>query len=152
MPLSVGEAAPDFSLLDQDGSPVTLDGLRGHKSLVVFIPFPFTATCQAELCSIRDNLVELNQLDANVASITCDTRHVHKKWSDEQGFTFPILSDFWPHGATARRYGVFNEDRGCANRVTFVLDADTVIRDVIDSGSLSVAREIEHYKEALARI
>ncbi len=152
MPLAVGETAPDFNLLDQDANPATLDDLKGHKSLLVFIPFPFSGICQAELCAIRDNLAALSELDANVVSITCDTRFVHKKWADEQGFIFPILSDFWPHGATARAYGVFNEEKGCANRVTFVLDAEGLIREVIDSGSLSVAREIEAYKEALARI
>ncbi len=92
------------------------------------------------MCSIRDNLTQLNDLDANVVVISCDTRFVHKKWAEEQGFEFPILSDFWPHGDTARAYGSFNETKGVANRMTYVLDADGIVWEVIDSGSLGVAR------------
>lgn len=152
MTINVGDAAPGFSLLDQDGNEATLDGLNGHKALVVFFPFPFTGLCEAELCSIRDNLSALNDLDANVVAISCDTRFVHNKWASEQGFHFPILSDFWPHGETAKTYGVFNEEKGCAFRVSFVLDANGVVREIIDSGSMGVAREMDAYKEALAKI
>ena len=151
MSVSVGDRAPDFELLDQDANEVSRASLEGHKSLIVFIPFPFTGLCEAELCTIRDNLARLNSLDANVVAISCDTRFVHKKWSEEQGFGFPVLSDFWPHGATARAYGSFNEEKGAANRMTYVLDDTGVVREIIDSGSLGVARELDAYLEALAR-
>ncbi len=151
MSVAVGDRAPNFELLDQDANEVTRASLEGRKALIVFIPFPFTGMCEAELCAIRDNLSELNDLDANVVAISCDTRHVHKKWATEQGFGFPLLSDFWPHGATARAYGSFNEEKGCANRVTYVLDDAGVVREIIDSGSLGVAREMDAYKTALGR-
>ena len=151
MPATVGERAPDFELLDQDANEVTRASLEGRKALIVFIPFPFTGLCEAELCAIRDNLARLNSLDANVVAISCDTRFVHKKWAAEQGFEFPVLSDFWPHGATAQAYGSFNEEKGSANRISYVLDQTGIVREIIDSGSLGVAREIEAYLEALAR-
>ena len=59
-------------------------------------------------------------MKAQVLAISCDSRHAQKQWATQQGFTFPVLSDFWPHGAVARAYGVFNEQLGCANRATFV--------------------------------
>ena len=152
MPVTVGDRAPNFELFDQDANEVSRASLEGRKSLIVFIPLPFSGICEAELCSIRDNLATLNGMDANVVVITCDTRFVHKKWAAEQGFEFPLLSDFWPHGETARAYGSFNETRGVANRMTYVLDDAGVVREVIDSGSLGVAREMDAYIEALGRI
>jgi peroxiredoxin (alkyl hydroperoxide reductase subunit C) len=152
MPLTTGSPAPAFTLRDQDRQEVTLDDLKGRRSLVVFIPFPFTGMCRDELCSIRDHRAALDDLDANVVAITCDTLFANKRWSEDQNFGFRILSDFWPHGAVAQAYDVFNEKTGSVNRVTYVLDADGVIRDVIDSGSLAVAREVDAYTEALARI
>jgi peroxiredoxin (alkyl hydroperoxide reductase subunit C) len=152
MSATVGSPAPGFSLTDQDRNTVTLDDLKGKKSLIVFIPFPFTGICDAESCAIRDNLATLNDLDANVAIITCHAVPVAKKWSDENGFTFPVLSDFWPHGVVATQYGAFNEAVGGANRMTFVLDADGIVHSVIDSGSLGTAREFEAYVTALGEI
>jgi peroxiredoxin (alkyl hydroperoxide reductase subunit C) len=143
MPVQAGSRAPEFALKDQEGNEVTLADLEGAKALVVFIPFPFSSICEGELCAIRDERARLNDLDANVVAISCDTRHANRKWSEDQGFGFPVLSDFWPHGETCRAYGVFNEKVGAANRITFVLDEDGVVREVIDTGSVSIAREIE---------
>ncbi len=152
MAATVGLPAPFFSLTDQEKNTVTLDDLKGKKSVIVFIPFPFTGYCDDEGCAIRDQLATLNELDANVVVITCHAVPVAKKWSDENGFTFPVLSDFWPHGLVATAYGAFNEDVGGANRMTFVLDADGIVRSVIDSGSLGTPREFDHYMTALGQI
>ena len=152
MAVKIGTTPKSFSLLDQDKSPVTLHDLRGKKSLIVFIPFPFTGHCDNEACAIRDQLAALNDLDANVVVITCHAVPVAKKWSDENGFTFPVLSDFWPHGLVATSFGAFNWDVGAANRMTFVLDAHGVVRTIIDSGSLGTPREFEEYVAALGKI
>ena len=152
MSASIGSLAPKFSLTDQDRNTVALDDLSGKKSLVVFIPFPFTGICDDESCAIRDGLATLSDLDANVVVITCHALPVTKKWSDENGFTFPVLSDFWPHGLVATQYGAFNEAVGGANRMTFVLDADGIVHSIIDSGSLGTAREFEAYVTALEEI
>ena len=152
MALAAGIPAPDFTLFDQDRTPVSRDDLKGRKSLVVFIPFPFTGTCEGELCLLRDRLAELNELDANVVAITCDTVPSNKQWSDQNGFGFRVLSDFWPHGAASRAYDTFNDQLGVANRTTYVLDADALIRDVVASGALGTPREYDLYVEALRAI
>lgn len=152
MPAEIGRHAPPFRLPDQAREPVTLDSLAGGNSLIVFIPFPFSRICGAELCTIRDNLAALGDLDANVVVITCDTHHANRRWSEEEGFGFAVLSDFWPHGEVTRAYGVFNEKIGAAERVTFVLDSEVVVRAVIASDSLGTAREFDEYLSALAAI
>jgi len=84
--------------------------------------------------------------------ITCDTRPTNAAWSKQNGFTFPVLSDFWPHGATAQAYGTFNEVVGTNNRVTFVLDSAGTVREGIASDSLGTPREYDEYVAALGRI
>jgi len=119
MTLATGAEAPDFTLKDHNGNDVTLSSFRGQQNVVlVFYPFTFTGVCQGELCSLRDDLSEYENANAQVLAISCDTRHAQKLWAEQQGFTFPLLSDFWPHGAVARAYDVFNEQLGCANRAT----------------------------------
>ena len=152
MSLSVGDPAPDFTLFNQDREEVTLDALKGHKSLIVFIPFPFTGICEGELCTIRDNLASLDGLDANVVAITVHAVPTNKKWADDNHFNFSVLSDYWPHGEVAKAYGAFNDQVGAANRYTFVLDENAVIRTIIHTDSLGIHREFDEYTKALAAI
>ena len=153
MGVASGQEAPDFALKDQDGNEVTLSSFRGNQNVViVFYPFTFTGVCEGELCSLRDNLSEFDAVKAQVLAISCDTRHAQKQWATQQGFTFPVLSDFWPHGAVARAYGVFNEQRGCANRATFVIDKDGKVVDTFASENLGTPRERAEYEAALAKL
>jgi peroxiredoxin (alkyl hydroperoxide reductase subunit C) len=151
MSVAIGSPAPDFALVDTEGTPFSLEQARGRKTLLVFIPFPWTGRCDGEACTLRDHFADLNALDANVVIINCYPRPANKKWAAENGFAFPVLSDFWPHGEVCRRYGAFNEERGCANRATFVLDADGVVRAIVASDSLGTTREYAAYTEALGR-
>lgn len=127
--IEVGTEAPDFTLKDQSGQPVELRSFRGAKNvLLVFFPLAFTAICQGELNEIRDNLASYeNDVTATLA-ISVGPPPTHKVWANQSGFSFPVLSDFWPHGAVAAAYGVFNDDAGFANRGTFVIDRSGVIR------------------------
>ena len=152
MAAEIGSPAPDFSLYDQDRNEVTLESLKGRKSLVVFIPFPFTGTCEGELCAIRDGLAELNDLDANVVAITTNPLFSNKAWSDQNGFGFPVLADFWPHGEVTDAYGAFDPAVGAAHRQTFVLDAEGVVRSVVATESRKYAREFDEYVAALQAI
>jgi peroxiredoxin (alkyl hydroperoxide reductase subunit C) len=149
MTATAGRPAPPFSLPDQNRTQVSLASLSGSKSLVVFIPFAFTSVCEGELCTIRDAMPDL---DARVVAITCDTAPVNRKWAAENGFTFPVLSDFWPHGEVTTRYGAFNRKTGAADRETFVVDASGIVRARITSDSLGMAREFDEYREALSAI
>jgi mycoredoxin-dependent peroxiredoxin len=153
MALAVGQDAPAFTLKDQNGNEVSLADFRGEKNVVlVFYPFTFTGVCQGELCDIRDNPSHYANDDTVVLALSCDSRHSQKQWAEQQGFTFPVLSDFWPHGEVARAYGVFNDALGCANRATFVIDKQGKIVDVFESPDLGTARPSERYDEALSKI
>lgn len=152
MPAAVGEYAPDFTLMDQGRRPVSVSDLHGKRSLIVFFPFAFSRTCQGELCTIRDNLHSLDAADANVVAISCDHFYSNRAWTEQEGFGFKILSDYWPHGAVSRAYGCFDEQIGCALRATFVLDESGVIRAIISTENIGQAREFDSYQEALASI
>ena len=75
------------------------------------------------------------------------TRHAQRIWSEQQGYTFPLLSDFWPRGEVAKAYGVFNDALGCANRATFVLDAEGVVSSTFSSPDLGTPRAKAEYED-----
>jgi peroxiredoxin (alkyl hydroperoxide reductase subunit C) len=153
MAVAVGDKAPDFTLKDQHGNDVTLSSFQGEKNVVlVFYPFTFTGVCEGELCSLRDDIADFETNAAAVLAISCDTRHAQAQWAQRQGFTFPVLSDFWPHGAVAAAYGVFNEALGCANRATFVIDKTGVVVDTFESPNLGTPRDRAAYDAALAKL
>src|SRR5580698_6013167 len=105
MAVEIGDVAPDFELPDQHGTPVKLSSFRGAKNVVlVFYPLAFSPVCSGELCAMREDFPEVNRDDVE------------------------LLTDFWPHGAVAREYGVFDEDRGVALRGTFVIDKAGIVR------------------------
>lgn len=127
-PLAAGQQAPDFELKDQTQQPVRLSDYRGKKAVVVaFVPFPFTSICTAELCGVRDELPAFANDDVQVLAISTASAPTHKAWAEAEGYTFPVLSDFWPHGEVARAYGVFHDGAGAALRGTFVIDRDGVV-------------------------
>lgn len=152
MAAEIGAPAPDFTLMDQDRNAVSLESLKGSKSLIVFIPFPFTGICSAEACELRDNLSTLKVLDAKVVVITTHALPTNKAWADQNGLEFPVLSDYWPHGEVATAFGTFNDTVGAATRSTYVLDADGIVRDIIATDSLGTAREYDAYTAALETI
>ena len=127
--LAVGSTAPDFTLLDQNRQPVTLSAFRGAKDvLLVFFPLAFTGICQGELDQIRDHLPDFENDGRAVLAISVGPAPTHKVWATQSGFLFPVLADFWPHGAVSQAYGVFNDEAGVANRGTFVIDRTGTIR------------------------
>ena len=150
--LRVGEVAPDFTLTDQQGKPVTLSAFRGVKNVVVvFYPFAFSRICTGELCEIRDNLGAFSSDDVQVLAMSCDHMFTQRAWSDAEGYFFPVLSDFWPHGATAQAYGVFNASSGAALRGTFLIDRDGVVRWTLVNGT-SERRDFTGYHAALKEL
>lgn len=149
MTLAIGTPAPEFTLLNQERKPVSLDDLKGSNSVVVFIPFAFTRTCEGELCQIRDEYSLFQESAARVVVVTCNALHANREWADQQGFEFDILSDWWPHGEVSRRYETFNETYGYSERTTYFLDPVGVITDVIRSDELREARDFDAYRAAL---
>ena len=124
MAIDVGTKAPDFTLKSQHGEGVSLSDFRGKKNVVLlFYPFAFTGICTGELCALR-------------------------VFADQEGLEYPLLSDFWPHGEASRAYGVFDEEKGCAVRGTFVIDKEGVVRWTVVN-ALPDARDLNEYVKAL---
>lgn len=152
MAIDVGTLAPDFTLKDQNNQEVRLADFRGRKNvLLVFYPMAFTGTCQGELTEVRDNLAEYANDHVQVLTISVDTAFSHKVWAEREGFEFPLLADFWPHGAVAQAYGVFNEIAGFANRGTFIIDTEGVIRFAEQTGP-GESRDQKAWRQALAEL
>ena len=153
MTVEPGQEAPAFELKDQNGELVSLASFRGDKAVaLVFYPFTFTGVCEGELCSIRDNYDEFTAAGVQVLACSCDSRFAQQQWAKQQGYQFPVLSDFWPHGEVAKAYGVFNDALGCANRATFLINVDGVVVDTFESPDLGTARDKSRYAEALEKL
>ena len=153
MSAEIGQEAPDFELRGSTGETVKLSSFRGEKAVaLVFYPFTFTGVCQGELCELRDDFARYESAGVQVLAISCDTAPAQKKWAEEQGYQFPVLADFWPHGAVSQAYGVFNDKLGCAMRGTFLIDKNGVIVDKFETDAIGTAREKARYDEALAKL
>jgi mycoredoxin-dependent peroxiredoxin len=127
--IAVGQIAPDFTLRDQNRAEFTLSAVRGKKAvLIVFYPFAFTGICTSELNRIREQLPIFQNDDVQVVTVSCDSVYSQKVFSLREELEFPLLADYWPHGEVAQAYGVFNEEGGFANRGTFLVDRDGVVR------------------------
>jgi mycoredoxin-dependent peroxiredoxin len=152
MTVEVGAAAPDFTLPDYNKEQVSLSDFRGKKNvLLVFYPFAFSGICQGELCQVRDDLGDFQNDEVQVLGVSVDSSFALKAWSEQQGYTFPLLSDFWPHGQTAQAYGVFNEAAGMANRGTFLIDKEGTIR-FAEANQPGEARDQQVWRKALAEL
>lgn len=143
----IGEPAPDFQLPDHHGRPWRLSAWRGHAVLIVFFRFAFTPVCSGELAQLRDEVVPTLP-DGHVVGVSCDSMPALRVFAETEGFDFPLLSDFWPHGVVASSYGVFDDERGCAMRASFLVDAEGVIRWSV-SNAPPTARDVHDYRRAL---
>jgi peroxiredoxin len=131
MSLQIGDKAPDFTLKASDKSDVSLSNYAGKNVVVLFFPLAFTGVCTTELCSIRDNKADYEALDAEVLAISVDSLFTLDKFKSEQGYNFPLLSDW--NKETAKAYGALYDEfvlgmKGVAKRSAFVVDKDGIIR------------------------
>ncbi|HEY8718596.1 peroxiredoxin [Pengzhenrongella sp.] len=150
--IEVGDEAPDFTLRDQNNEEVTLSAFRGSRALlVIFYPLAFTGICTGELCAVRDDLPAYQNDEVQVVSISVDSAYSQKVFSEREGFEFPLLSDFWPHGAVAQSYGVFNEVTGFANRGTFLVDKDGIVR-FAEMNKAGEGRDAQDWRDAIAKL
>ncbi|HWN28652.1 MAG TPA: peroxiredoxin [Actinomycetospora sp.] len=149
MTVEVGSPAPDFTLKNQDSQEVSLSDFRGDKAvLLVFFPFAFSGICTGELCSVRDDLSSFQNDKVQILGISCDTTWSLKVWAQQEGYEFPLLSDFWPHGAVSESYGIFSSDLGFAFRGTFLIDRDGVVQFLERNGP-GDARDQQGWRDAL---
>ena len=149
MALENDTQAPDFDLPNQFGEHVRLSDFRGRKPVaLVFFPLAFSSTCTGELCALRDNLSLFTDHGVELIGISVDSKAALRAWAEEEGYDFTILADFWPHGAVAKEYGVFLEEKGFANRATFVIDENGIIRASFITAP-GQAHSVEEYRAAL---
>jgi peroxiredoxin (alkyl hydroperoxide reductase subunit C) len=119
--------------------------------LLVFHPFAFTPLCEDEARDLEENQESFDSADTDVVLVSCDTAAARQAWKRQLGLTYTLASDFWPHGAAAKAYGVFDETKGAAVRGTFLIGKDGIVvwslvndadtrRTEIVSGPLGAAR------------
>ncbi len=140
MKINIGDLAPDFSLYNTEKELVQLSQLKGSPVVLLFFPLAFTSTCTAELCAVRDDIANYQQLNAKVFGISVDSIFSLKKFQEEQHLNFPLLSDF---NKTASidydsLYEAFVLDmKGVSKRSAFVIDAEGVVRyaEVLEKAS-----------------
>ena len=146
---AVGSPAPELELRDHHGQRVVLSSYRGSRSvLVVFYPHAFSSVCSKELASLRDTLPELERAGVQVLAISCDPMFALRGFADAEGIEFPLLSDFWPHGAVSTAYGVFDERLGCSRRSTFLVDQEGKVAWMVHN-SMPEPRSVDEYLSAL---
>jgi peroxiredoxin len=152
MSIEIGAEAPDFELSNQHGKKVRLSDFRGKKAVVViFYPFAFSGICTGELCLVRDDVSDFVSEGVETLAISCDPVPALAAFAEHNGLQYQLLSDFWPHGATSKDYGVFWDNTGFATRGTFIIDPEGIVRWSVVNGP-GEARSLDEYKAALAAL
>lgn len=152
MVLNAGAVAPDFRLIDHRGEEVSLaESLENGPVALVFFPLAFSGICTNELCELRDNLAVFEERGVQLMGISVDSKFSLQAWAAEEGYEFPLLSDFWPHGEVATQYGVFDAETGLANRATLVIDQQGTIVASFENPRPQ-ARELDEYRAAVAKL
>jgi peroxiredoxin len=150
--IEVGDPAPEFALRDQHGQEQTLASRRGERNvLLVFYPFAFTGVCTGEMRALAEHAPEWEKLGTDVLAVSCDTVASLRVFAEQERLTFPMLSDFWPHGAVSTAYGAFDESLGAAGRATYAIDKQGAVRWTIRT-AIPNARDITDYLKALAEL
>jgi peroxiredoxin len=152
MPISTGEVAPELDLPDQHGQRARLSDLRGRRAaLLVFYPWAFSGVCGGELHALQAELGEIVSDDVALYAVSTDSMYALRAYADREGFTFPLLSDFWPHGRVAEAYGVLHPQLGIALRGSFLVDRAGVVRWSVLKG-IPEARDVADYRKAIAEL
>jgi peroxiredoxin len=130
----VGQAAPDFTLPSVKGGKIRLSQYRGKKNVVIsFVPAAFTPVCSDQWPGYNMARELFEKHNAILLGITVDNIPTLYAWTSQMGdLWFPVLSDFWPHGAVAKKFGVLRSD-GVSERALFFIDQKGVIRDILVS-------------------
>ena len=122
------KAAPDFELRTADGQRIALRDLRGSPVILVFYPADWSPVCGDQVALYNEVLPEFERYGARLVGISVDGMWCHRAFAESRKLRYPLLADFEPKGAVARRYGVYRETDGTSERALFVIDADGIIR------------------------
>jgi peroxiredoxin len=147
-----GSPAPDFVLRDARDQPFRLGDQRGRSVVLAFYPGDWSPSCARELALFQETLDDLVAREATLAAISTDSPASHRAWADARRLTFPLLSDFWPHGAVSRAYGVFRERDGTSHRSLFVVDPAGVVRELWLADDPEIGPGVALVFDALDRI
>ena len=150
--VAVGDVAPDFTLKDLHGKPVSLADNRGKKNVVLsFVPAAWTPVCSKQWPGYNIAKEYFDKNDAIVIGISVDNSPTLYAWTNDMGKVwFPVLSDFWPHGAVAKKYGILRSD-GTSERALIVVDKRGTIR-YLDVHDINKMPRLEHLIKALENL
>lgn len=153
--IKIGDKAPDFTLRGSDKSQVSLKDFSGKNVVLLFYPAAFTGVCTKELCMMRDGLAEYERLDAQILAISVDSLFTLAQWKMDQGFNFPMLSDF--NKTVSKKYDVLYKEfvfemKGVSKRSAFVIDKTGIVRyaEVLENaGEMPNFEAVKNTLEAL---
>ncbi len=150
--LQVNQQAVDFNLPDGDQKPVRLQDYRGKNVVLAFYPADWSPVCTSELALFQETLDDIHSYNAEILGISVDGTYSHKAWAKNQRLTFPLLSDFWPHGDVSQQYGVFNSKNGKSERALFFIDGAGILRAMWVAENPEIAPGINIVFDALEHI
>ncbi|HEY6442645.1 MAG TPA: peroxiredoxin [Candidatus Acidoferrales bacterium] len=152
MALSVGTAAPDFSLKDQNQKDVKLSDYRGKKNVVmVFYPLDWSPICTNEHVCLVNDMKQFDKLDAQVLGLSVDSVWSHKAFAEKTGIQYPLLADFQPRGAVAEKFGVYLADKGITGRAIAIIDRKGNVA-WFKNYDIPVVPDIKEVSDALAKV
>ena len=127
--LQVGDEAPDFTLPTHNEGELNLEWYEGRKNVVIaFYPGDWTPVCATQVPGYQAIIEDFDEHDTQLLAISVDSVPCHIAWARSLGgLSFPLMSDFWPHGAVAKKFGVLT-DRGYSERAVFLIDKKGIIR------------------------
>ena len=150
MSLDIGDKIPEFELFNYDKTKHSDKDFLGQKTMFVFMPFPYSSVCDKEICELRDYQESFLKDDTNTILITVGASPTNGSWAAHHNIEFPILSDFWPHGEVAKKFGFFHEGAGISLRYTYITDEENTITEIIKSDEIGVERDFSEYSESFS--
>ena len=133
--IEAGESAPEFTLPNHRGEPVSLSDFRGRKVMLVFYPADFSPVCSDQLSIYQEVLDEIDDAGVQLLGISVDSSWTHNAFRKQLGLDIPLLADFHPKGEVSRSYGAYIDDYGTSNRSLVLIDEEGVVRWVHESPS-----------------
>jgi peroxiredoxin len=130
-----GTGAPEFTLPNHRGEPVSLSDFRGRKVMLVFYPADFSPVCSDQLSIYQEVLGEIEDAGVQLLGISVDSSWTHNAFRKQLGLDMPLLADFHPRGEVSRSYGAYIDDYGTSNRSLVLIDEEGVVRWVHESPS-----------------
>src|SRR3954447_7600550 len=148
--IAAGEAAPDFTLRDQDGEKVSLSDYRGRRVLFVFYPFDFSSVCSDQLSVYQVAKPEFEAKGVELVGVSIDHIHAHRAFREKLGIDTTLLADFEPKGEVSKAYGSYFEAAGMSSRTLVLVDAEGTVEWSYEAPSLGEAPGVEIILDALA--